>query len=80
MILVAQNFDASYDIGMLKANHCLYFSVAHCLFPRSEFTLESLKSICILRLFVLNLIHNSKAPFSESLEDFETVDENCASR
>ena len=33
MILVAQNLDASYDIGMLEANHCLYFSVAHRLFP-----------------------------------------------
>lgn len=80
MILMAQNLDASYDIGMLQANHCLHFSVAHCLFPRCEFTLESLKSICILRLFVLNLIHNSKAPFSKSLEDFKTVDENRASR
>ena len=79
MILVAQDLDASYDIRMLQANHCLYFSVAHRLFPRCELTLESLKSICVLRLFVLNLIHDSKAPLAKSLEDFEAVDENCAS-
>ena len=80
MILVAQNLDASYDIGVLKANHCLYLSIAHSLLPRCELTLESFKCICGLSLFVLDLIHDSKAPFSESLENFEAVYQNSTSR
>ena len=76
MVFVAQHLDASYDVGMLQADHCLDLCIAHGLLPRSKFALEGFESVGVLGLLVLHLVHHSETAFAKGFEHFESVDQN----
>ena len=80
VVLVAQDFYASYDVGMLQANHCLYLCVAHGLLPRGEFALEGLQGVSVLGLLVLHLVDHPETALAQCFQHFEPVYQNRPSR
>ena len=66
-VFVANDFEASDDIGMLEADHGFDFSVSHGSFPRRELPLESLQSIYRFGLFIGYLVNDTEASLPQRL-------------
>lgn len=77
---MSQNFVTNHNVLVLETDHRFNFCIPHSCLPTYKFPFKNLQRWYLIRLFVVNLINNSKRSLAQNLEYSESLNKDGANR